>query len=126
MRDGDCVRMEVDMDSTPRTVQFFVNGESGECFVSGLPLSVRIAFTVSVVETFLRIDRIAQQERPTPITPEMTEIKCPFHQPTFRFLDVTIRLRYISLEFSDENNDSLAITEDFNDTLKTGLLDEKE
>ncbi|KAK2951110.1 hypothetical protein BLNAU_13953 [Blattamonas nauphoetae] len=26
---GDSVRMEVDLDSTPRTVQFFVNGEAG-------------------------------------------------------------------------------------------------
>ncbi|KAK2947829.1 hypothetical protein BLNAU_17249 [Blattamonas nauphoetae] len=39
LNEGDCVRMEVDMDSNPRTVQFFVNGESGRCFVSGLPPS---------------------------------------------------------------------------------------
>ncbi|KAK2949361.1 hypothetical protein BLNAU_15741 [Blattamonas nauphoetae] len=42
LREGDCVRMEVDMESTPRTVQFFVNGQSGYSFVSGLPPSVRI------------------------------------------------------------------------------------
>ncbi|KAK2943245.1 hypothetical protein BLNAU_21817 [Blattamonas nauphoetae] len=34
LKEGDCVRMEVDMDSTPRTVHFFVNGESGRCFVT--------------------------------------------------------------------------------------------
>ncbi|KAK2947839.1 hypothetical protein BLNAU_17259 [Blattamonas nauphoetae] len=34
LKEGDCVRMEVDMESTPRTVQFFVNGESGRCFIS--------------------------------------------------------------------------------------------
>ncbi|KAK2941162.1 hypothetical protein BLNAU_23927 [Blattamonas nauphoetae] len=42
LKEGDRVRMEVDMESTPRTVQFFVNGESGRCFVSGLSQSVRI------------------------------------------------------------------------------------
>ncbi|KAK2941968.1 hypothetical protein BLNAU_23121 [Blattamonas nauphoetae] len=34
LRNGDCVRMEVDMDSNPRTVQFFVNGHNKACFVS--------------------------------------------------------------------------------------------
>ncbi|KAK2945072.1 hypothetical protein BLNAU_20017 [Blattamonas nauphoetae] len=34
---GDCVRMEVDMDSKPQTVQFFVNGEAGQHYVSDLP-----------------------------------------------------------------------------------------
>ncbi|KAK2947833.1 hypothetical protein BLNAU_17253 [Blattamonas nauphoetae] len=74
LKEGDCVRMEVDMDSKPRTVQFFVNGKCGFSFVSGLPPSVRIGFAVSGQGTFCRIDRIARQERPTPITPEMREI----------------------------------------------------
>ncbi|KAK2952221.1 hypothetical protein BLNAU_12780 [Blattamonas nauphoetae] len=42
LHEGDCVRMEVDLDSTPRTVQFFVNGEAGKYYVSGIPSSVRI------------------------------------------------------------------------------------
>ncbi|KAK2957321.1 hypothetical protein BLNAU_7699 [Blattamonas nauphoetae] len=42
LKEGDCVRMEVDLDSTPGTVQFFVNGEAGERYVSGIPSSVRI------------------------------------------------------------------------------------
>ncbi|KAK2952897.1 hypothetical protein BLNAU_12218 [Blattamonas nauphoetae] len=46
LREGDCVRIEVDMKSTPGTVQFFVNGESGRCYMSGLPPSVRIGFTL--------------------------------------------------------------------------------
>ncbi|KAK2951395.1 putative Mitogen-activated protein kinase kinase kinase 5 [Blattamonas nauphoetae] len=42
LKEGDCVRMEVDLDSTPRTVRFFVNSEAGECYMSGIPSSVRI------------------------------------------------------------------------------------
>ncbi|KAK2951096.1 hypothetical protein BLNAU_13939 [Blattamonas nauphoetae] len=42
LNEGDCIRMEVDLDSTPRTVQFFVNGKAGECYMSGIPSSVRI------------------------------------------------------------------------------------
>ncbi|KAK2945575.1 hypothetical protein BLNAU_19481 [Blattamonas nauphoetae] len=75
LREGDCVRMEVDMDSKPRTVHFFVNGQNGRSFVSSLSPSVRICFTVEGQETSFRIDRIAEQQSPTPITPEMTEIK---------------------------------------------------
>ncbi|KAK2945101.1 hypothetical protein BLNAU_19950 [Blattamonas nauphoetae] len=36
MNEGDCVRMEVDLDSTPRTLQFFVNGEAGECYIGSI------------------------------------------------------------------------------------------
>ncbi|KAK2947816.1 hypothetical protein BLNAU_17236 [Blattamonas nauphoetae] len=75
LREGDCVRMEVYMKSNPRTVQFFVNGESGKCFVSGLPPSVRIGFTISGQGTSFRIDRIARQTQPTPIAPEMRELR---------------------------------------------------
>ncbi|KAK2951089.1 hypothetical protein BLNAU_13932 [Blattamonas nauphoetae] len=42
LKEGDNVRMEVDLDSTHRTVQFFVNGEAGRCYMSGIPSSVRI------------------------------------------------------------------------------------
>ncbi|KAK2940463.1 hypothetical protein BLNAU_24635 [Blattamonas nauphoetae] len=42
-QEGDCVRMEVGMDSKPRTLQFFVNGEAGQFYVSDLPTLVRIA-----------------------------------------------------------------------------------
>ncbi|KAK2957362.1 hypothetical protein BLNAU_7740 [Blattamonas nauphoetae] len=54
--EGDCVRMEVDLDSTPRTLLFFVNGEGGECYVSGIPSSVRIGMELerrSELTTFL-------------------------------------------------------------------------
>ncbi|KAK2950070.1 hypothetical protein BLNAU_14992 [Blattamonas nauphoetae] len=33
LKEGDCVRMEVDLDSTPRTVRFFVNGEAVKLYV---------------------------------------------------------------------------------------------
>ncbi|KAK2958430.1 hypothetical protein BLNAU_6700 [Blattamonas nauphoetae] len=75
MKEGDCLRMEVNLDSTPRTVQFFVNGKSGDCFVSGLPASVRIGFASPAEDTSFRIDRITRLSQPTPITPEMIELK---------------------------------------------------
>ncbi|KAK2943251.1 hypothetical protein BLNAU_21823 [Blattamonas nauphoetae] len=74
LKEGDCVRMEVDMDSTPRTVQFFLNGNNGRYFVSGLPPSVRIGFSVSGQGTSWRIDRIIQLERSTPLAPEIKEL----------------------------------------------------
>ncbi|KAK2942437.1 hypothetical protein BLNAU_22670 [Blattamonas nauphoetae] len=75
LREGDCVRMEVDMKSNPQIVQFFVNGESGRSFVTGLPRSVRLGFTVDGLGTSFRIDRIAHQTQPTPIAPAMRELK---------------------------------------------------
>ncbi|KAK2947837.1 hypothetical protein BLNAU_17257 [Blattamonas nauphoetae] len=74
LKEGDCVRMEVDMNSTPRTVQFFVNGESGRSFVSGLPPSVRIGFTIYGKGTFFRIDRIAEQQSSTLFAPRMRNV----------------------------------------------------
>ncbi|KAK2949360.1 hypothetical protein BLNAU_15740 [Blattamonas nauphoetae] len=73
-KEGDCVRMEVDMDSTPRRLQFFVNGQQGRFLVSGLPPSVKIGFTVWIAGTSIRIDRIVKLTQPTPITPEMREL----------------------------------------------------
>ncbi|KAK2952858.1 hypothetical protein BLNAU_12179 [Blattamonas nauphoetae] len=75
LREGDCVRMEVDMESRPRTVQFFVNGKAGRSYVSGLPRSVRLGFTVFGPKTSFRIDRITRLRRPTPISRAMNEIK---------------------------------------------------
>ncbi|KAK2955929.1 hypothetical protein BLNAU_9089 [Blattamonas nauphoetae] len=74
VNEGDYVRMEVVMDANPQTVQFFVNGERGECFVFGLPESVRIGFSVCPGSSF-RIDRITQQQRPTEIDEDLEEIK---------------------------------------------------
>ncbi|KAK2957966.1 hypothetical protein BLNAU_7142 [Blattamonas nauphoetae] len=75
LKNGDCVRMEVNMDSTPRTLQFFVNGAAGYSYVSGLPSSVRIGISVSCFRISFRFDRITHNHRPTPIPPGMTEIK---------------------------------------------------
>ncbi|KAK2951130.1 hypothetical protein BLNAU_13973 [Blattamonas nauphoetae] len=60
LKEGDCVRMEVDLDSTPRTVQFFVNGWAGMCYMSGLPSSVRIGFSVAGKGTSFRINNISR------------------------------------------------------------------
>ncbi|KAK2957325.1 hypothetical protein BLNAU_7703 [Blattamonas nauphoetae] len=73
LNEFDCVRMEVDLDSTPRTVQFFVNGQAGECYMSGIPSSVRIGFTVWGPETSFRIDKISRLSRPTPFSEGMME-----------------------------------------------------
>ncbi|KAK2946610.1 hypothetical protein BLNAU_18446 [Blattamonas nauphoetae] len=73
--EGDCVRMEIDLNSTPRTVQFFVNGEAGRFYVSGIPSSVRIGFSIFEKQTSFRIDNISRLSRPTPILEGMEEVK---------------------------------------------------
>ncbi|KAK2946026.1 hypothetical protein BLNAU_19037 [Blattamonas nauphoetae] len=75
LAEGDCVRMEVDLDSTPRTLQFFVNGDAGWCYVSGIPSSVRIGTSVKGDGTSFRIDNISRLSHPTPILEEMMEVK---------------------------------------------------
>ncbi|KAK2956807.1 hypothetical protein BLNAU_8260 [Blattamonas nauphoetae] len=67
--------MEVNMDSTPRTVQFFVNGQAGQCYVSGIPESVRIGFSADVMGTSLEITSIIHSTQATPVTDTMKEIK---------------------------------------------------
>ncbi|KAK2946168.1 hypothetical protein BLNAU_18912 [Blattamonas nauphoetae] len=67
--------MEVNMDSTPRTVQFFINGKAGKCYVSGIPESVRIGFSADVMGTSLQNTNIIHSTQPTPITDKRKEIK---------------------------------------------------
>ncbi|KAK2945467.1 putative serine/threonine protein kinase [Blattamonas nauphoetae] len=71
----DRVVMEVNMDSTPRTVQFFVNGKSLECYVSGIPESVRIGFSAHVMGTSLQITSIIHSTQSTPLAEKILEIK---------------------------------------------------
>ncbi|KAK2946922.1 putative RhoGEF domain containing protein [Blattamonas nauphoetae] len=75
LREGDSVRMEVDLSSTPRTVQFFVNGEAGECYMSGIPSSVRIGSSIRGGGGSFRIDSISRLSQPSPILEGMLEIK---------------------------------------------------
>ncbi|KAK2944797.1 putative Mitogen-activated protein kinase kinase kinase 5 [Blattamonas nauphoetae] len=75
LKNGDRVRIEVDLESTPRKVLFLVNGETGRSFVSGIPSSVRIGFSVLGIGTSLRIDNISRLSRPTPTTKLMKEVK---------------------------------------------------
>ncbi|KAK2952269.1 hypothetical protein BLNAU_12828 [Blattamonas nauphoetae] len=69
--DRDCVRIIVDLDSTPRTLQFFVNGEAGTHYISGIPSSVRIGFSLFGTGTSFRIDNISRLSRPIPISEEV-------------------------------------------------------
>ncbi|KAK2957328.1 hypothetical protein BLNAU_7706 [Blattamonas nauphoetae] len=73
LKECDCVRMDVDLDSTPRTVQFFVNGEAVQWYVSGFPSSVRIGFSVRGEGRSFRIDNITRLSRPTPISEGINE-----------------------------------------------------
>ncbi|KAK2947530.1 putative Protein kinase domain containing protein [Blattamonas nauphoetae] len=72
---NDRVVMEVNMDSTPRTVQFFVNGKAGKCYVSGIPESVRIGFSADLMGTSLEIASIVHSTQATPLTDKMKEIR---------------------------------------------------
>ncbi|KAK2947533.1 hypothetical protein BLNAU_17553 [Blattamonas nauphoetae] len=63
------------MDSTLRTVQFFVNGKAGECYVSGIPESVRIGFSADVMGTSLEIASIIHSTQATPLADKILEIK---------------------------------------------------
>ncbi|KAK2944876.1 hypothetical protein BLNAU_20219 [Blattamonas nauphoetae] len=71
----DRVVMEVNMESNPRTVQFFVNGKTAACYVSGIPESVRIGFSADVLGTSLEIASIVHSTQATPVTNKMKEIK---------------------------------------------------
>ncbi|KAK2958009.1 putative NEK kinase [Blattamonas nauphoetae] len=84
---NDRVVMEVNMDSTPRTVQFFVNGKCTDSYVSGIPESVRIGvcrssfrfsvvqFSADVIGTSLQITSIVHSTQATPLSNKMLEIK---------------------------------------------------
>ncbi|KAK2950084.1 hypothetical protein BLNAU_15006 [Blattamonas nauphoetae] len=73
--EGDCVRMEVDLDSTPRTLQFFVNDKAGRSYMSGIPSSVRIGFSVMGEGASFRIDNIFRLSRPTSISEGMNKVE---------------------------------------------------
>ncbi|KAK2942077.1 putative Sucrose non-fermenting protein kinase 1 [Blattamonas nauphoetae] len=64
------VVMEVNMDSIPRTVQFFINGKVLHYFVSGIPES----FTANVIGTSVQIASIVHSTQATPLTEKMEEI----------------------------------------------------
>ncbi|KAK2957317.1 hypothetical protein BLNAU_7695 [Blattamonas nauphoetae] len=66
LKEGDCVRMEAYLDSTPRTVQFFVNGHHTIPYPALIPSSVRIGCSVWGQGTLFRIDNISRFSQPTP------------------------------------------------------------
>ncbi|KAK2951129.1 hypothetical protein BLNAU_13972 [Blattamonas nauphoetae] len=102
LHEGDCVRMEVDLDSAPRTVQFFVNGETGRSYVSGIPSSVRIGFSLFGEGTSFRIDNISRLSQPTPISEGMNEVKCSI---------TTNEQKHTEAESSSESGDEPVVTE---------------
>ncbi|KAK2954417.1 putative Protein kinase domain containing protein [Blattamonas nauphoetae] len=75
LKEGDRVTMEVDLSSSPRTVQFIVYGKSGSCFVSGIPPSIRLGVSVQGKGTSFRVDEITRHAARTPFIPEMAEVK---------------------------------------------------
>ncbi|KAK2951399.1 putative Membrane-associated tyrosine- and threonine-specific cdc2-inhibitory kinase [Blattamonas nauphoetae] len=72
---GDSIRMEVDLNSTPRTLQFFVNEKAGKYFMSGIPSSVRIGFSIQHENSSIRIDNLLRLPRPTPTSMRMKKLK---------------------------------------------------
>ncbi|KAK2943741.1 hypothetical protein BLNAU_21344 [Blattamonas nauphoetae] len=81
---SDRIVMEVNMDSTPRTVQFFVNGKACQRYVSGIPESVRIGFSAHMLGTSLEITNIVHSTQPTPITEMLREIKWTDTEPKLK------------------------------------------
>ncbi|KAK2951224.1 putative Carbon catabolite-derepressing protein kinase [Blattamonas nauphoetae] len=75
LKEGDTVVMEVDMESKPRTVQFFVNGRAGKSYVSGLPQKMGVQIMTEGVGTSFRLNSVTRLTTPTPIAPEMKAIK---------------------------------------------------
>ncbi|KAK2950148.1 putative Maternal embryonic leucine zipper kinase [Blattamonas nauphoetae] len=74
LNEDDTFRMEVDLDSNPRKVQFFKNGESGKCFVSHLPRSVKIGFSVTIQGTSFRVENVARLSQPTTLVDGIAEL----------------------------------------------------
>ncbi|KAK2947627.1 hypothetical protein BLNAU_17460 [Blattamonas nauphoetae] len=66
LEEGDTVVMEVNMESNPRTVQFFVNGKAGKSYVSGIPQSIRLMMMTEGVGTSFRLNSVTQLATPTP------------------------------------------------------------
>ncbi|KAK2959416.1 hypothetical protein BLNAU_5725 [Blattamonas nauphoetae] len=75
LEEGDIIRVEVDMDSTPRVAQFFVNGKAGSAYVSHLPSSVRLAWQANLHQTRVRLLDISKLTHATPIPKNAKELK---------------------------------------------------
>ncbi|KAK2957283.1 hypothetical protein BLNAU_7661 [Blattamonas nauphoetae] len=81
LKEGACVRMEVDMESTPPTVQFFMNGKAGrfDRSCSGSAMCVH-SLLISVTEmTWMvrdRIVRMTQKEWNTTHVDEVSIMDC--------------------------------------------------
>ncbi|KAK2956642.1 putative Striated muscle preferentially expressed protein kinase [Blattamonas nauphoetae] len=74
LKAGDVVVMEMNMEESPRTVQFFVNGKAGKCYASGIPESMIVMLIPAGVGTSFRLNSVINLTTPTPIAPEMKAI----------------------------------------------------
>ncbi|KAK2950844.1 putative Cyclin-dependent kinase 2 [Blattamonas nauphoetae] len=74
LKEGDDVVIEVNMDSNPRTVQFFVNGKAGKSYGSDFPESMRVMIWTYGLGISFRLNSITCLTTPTPIAPEMKAV----------------------------------------------------
>ncbi|KAK2947532.1 putative Myosin light chain kinase, smooth muscle [Blattamonas nauphoetae] len=81
IEDSDSFIVEINMDSNPRTAQFFVNAKSASTVVVGLPESVRVGFSAEKRGMQVRFDRITRLNRGSPITDLMEEMEWPTAGP---------------------------------------------
>ncbi|KAK2943999.1 putative calcium-dependent protein kinase [Blattamonas nauphoetae] len=80
-QDNKHIVVELNMDSNPRTAQFFIDNKSVPAVVVGLPESVRVGFSAKGPGLSIRFDRITQLNRGSPITDQMNEIEWPTAGP---------------------------------------------
>ncbi|KAK2956003.1 putative Membrane-associated tyrosine- and threonine-specific cdc2-inhibitory kinase [Blattamonas nauphoetae] len=73
--EGGRIRIEINMDSTPRTARFFLNGNPLSKYVSGIPESVRIGVSLHLQGTSIRVDSFTRLSQPTPTTRAAEELK---------------------------------------------------
>ncbi|KAK2956352.1 hypothetical protein BLNAU_8719 [Blattamonas nauphoetae] len=76
LKAGDVVVMEVNMESTPRTVQFFVNGKAGKCYASELPESLSVMLMAFGEGTSFRLNSISLPSA----TVGLTDFVRPFYR----------------------------------------------
>ncbi|KAK2949796.1 putative Carbon catabolite-derepressing protein kinase [Blattamonas nauphoetae] len=76
LKAGDVVVMEVNMETNPRTVQFFVNGKAGKCYASGLTESMSVTLMAFGEGTSFRLNSMMHLTTPTPFAPGMKAVQC--------------------------------------------------
>ncbi|KAK2953047.1 putative Actin A [Blattamonas nauphoetae] len=70
LKASDTVVIEVNMETNPHTVQFFVNGNIGKFSLSHVPDSMCVMISTFGVGTSFRLNGVTRLTTPTPIDPE--------------------------------------------------------